>query len=269
MRRARCALALAAGLALFGTARARAGPYTESGYAPGLMAAWATAVVEAVRGPLDIANPGSGNASHGESSWALGPATNDIFDVFSLGDGGRLTLRFADGISDGPGDDFAVYENGFFAPGGFYGEFAFVEVSSNGVDFARFAATCLQPDPVEGGGVIDPSDYHNLAGKHPLDQGTGFDLADLASDPLVGTGLLDLDLVTHVRLVDVIGDGSTLDAANRAVYDPYPTAFASGGFDVDAVGVLHLPEPLPAWALAAGALALIGARRRRQCAPRR
>jgi hypothetical protein len=163
-----------------------------------------------------------------------------------------------------------VYENGFFAPGGLYGELAFVEVSSNGVDFARFPAACLRATPVAGGGVIDPTDYHNLAGKHPLNQGTGFDLAELAAHPLVAAGKLDLARVAYVRLVDVIGNGSTLDAANRPVYDPYPTPFESGGFDADAVGVLHLPEPDRAAGLFAGSLALrVLLRRRRPCAPPR
>jgi hypothetical protein len=271
MSRAQRTLALAAGLALCAARAAHAGPYTEGGYAPNLMVAWATSVAEWERGPLDIAHPNDGDASFGEPGFALGPAaSNDEFDVFSLGDGGHITLSFAGRIGNGPGDDFAVFENGFFAPGGFFGEFAFVEVSSNGVDFARFPSTCLQATPVAGGGVIDPTDYHNLGGKHPLNQGTGFDLADLAQHPLVTGGQLDLARVAYVRLVDVIGDSSTLDSGNRPVYDPYPTAFASGGFDADAVGVLHLPEPDRVALLAAGTLAVIGlSRRRGPCARRR
>jgi len=248
----RRAAALAACLALCG-AGARAGPYTERGYAPSEVTAWATEVDSFDRGPLDIANPGGGDASFGAPENALGPATNDVYDVFSLGDGGFITFYVAGGIHDGPGDDFAVFENGFYAPGGLYGELAFVEVSSNGVDFVRFPATCLRSTAVAGGGTIDPTDYHNLAGKHPLNRGTGFDLAELG-----------LSSVSYVRLVDVIGNGSTFDAAGRKVYDPYPTAYASGGFDADALAV---PEPDPSAALAAGALAVSAlALRRRPCA---
>jgi hypothetical protein len=266
-RAPRCARWLAAGIALVAAGSAHAGPYTESGYAPELMQAWASGWEDFARGPLDIANPGLGDASHGEPEWALGASEGDTFDVFSLGDGGDLTLLVAAGISDGPGDDFAVFENGFFAPGGFYAELAFVEVSSDGTHFARFPSACLRATPVAGGGVIDPSDYHNLAGKHPLGSGTGFDLADLAGHALVAGGQLDLDRVAYVRLVDVIGNGSTLDGSGAPVYDPYPTPFASGGHDADAVGVLHLPEPGRVPLLAAGSLALGAlARRRRPCA---
>jgi hypothetical protein len=228
---------------------------------------WATganAIASFAPGPIDIANPGGGNASFGDPEFVRGPATGDVYDVCSLGDGGQITLYFATGIPDRPGDDFAVFENGFYAPGGLFGELAFVEVSSDGVNFARFPATSLRATPVAGGEVIDPTDYHNLAGKHPIDRGTGFDLAELAAHPLVTGGQLDLDDVAYVRLVDVIGNGSTFDAAGHPVYDPYPTAYASGGFDANAVGV---PEPNRAQMLAIGAL-WVGAlsRRRHACA---
>jgi len=245
--------AIAVGLALSGAGRAHAGPYTEPGYAPTVVSSWPAAVASTTRGPIDIANPGGGNASFGDPEYVRGPATGDVYDVCSLGDGGQITLYFAAGIPNQPGDDFAVFENGFYAPGGLYGELAFVEVSSNGVDFVRFPATCLRSTAVAGGGTIDPTDYHNLAGKHPLNRGTGFDLAELG-----------LSSVSYVRLVDVIGNGSTFDAAGRKVYDPYPTAYASGGFDADALAV---PEPDPSAALAAGALAVSAlALRRRPCA---
>lgn len=246
--------ALAACLALLGAAAsARAGPYTEAGHHPGVVTSWATQVTAFDRGPMDVANPGGGDASFGAPENALGPVDGDNFDVFSLGDGGFVTFFFAGGIVDAPGDDFAVFENGFFAPGGLYAELAFVEVSSNGVDFARFPATSLRATPVAGGGTVDPTDYHNLAGKHPLGRGTGFDLA-----------VLGLSSVRYVRLVDVIGNGSTLDVLGRPVYDPYSTPFASGGFDADAVGA---PEPDALAGLAVGALATYAlARRRRSCA---
>ena len=261
---ARAFAAAACLAALSGAGGARAGPYTEPGHAPGVVQSWATSVVAFDRGPIDIADPGGGDASFGAPEYALGPATNDVYDVFSLGDGGFITLFVAGGIANAAGDDFAVFENGFYAPGGLYGELAFVEVSSNGVDFARFPATSLRASPVPGGSTIDPTDYHNLAGKHPLDRGTGFDLADLAQHPLVGQGKLDLANVAYVRIVDVVGNGSTLDAAGRPVYDPYSTPYASGGFDVDAVGA---PEPGRTAALLAGVLAVGAlARRRRSCA---
>lgn len=222
---------------------ALAGPFTEAGVDPALMWAWATDVDSFERGPLDIANPELGLATFGVSAATLGPATGDGFDVFSLGDGGSITLFFASGIGNGPGNDFAVYENGFFTTGGLFAEFAFVEVSTDGVSFARFDSTSLQASPVSGGSVVDPTNYHHLAGKHPLDSGTGFDLEELAGHPLVLGGTIDLWNIHFVRITDVIGDGSMLDGIGNPIFDPYPTAFSSGGFDLEAVGVLYVPEP--------------------------
>jgi hypothetical protein len=259
--------ALKAGLVLAAivlTSATHAGPYTETGHDPATMLAWATDVDEIVRGPMDIASPGGGNASFGAPEDALGPSTPDPFDVVSLGDGGSITLYFDSGIEDGSGDDFAVFENAFFSVGGLFAEFAFVEVSSDGVDFARFDSTSLQDEVVPGGAVVDPTDYHNLGGDQAQPLGTGFDLAGLADDPLVIAGSVDLDDIAYVRLVDVIGDGSTLDGQGLPLYDPYPTPFSSGGFDLEAVGVIHpVPEPGSVAMLVAGAVLLGGLQRRR------
>ena len=179
----------------------------QTGYAPELMQAWATSVHALLRGPLDVANLGAGAASYGQGSFALGPASGDSADVVSLGDGGSIALHFDSGISDGPGDDLAVFENGFFTVGGFFGEFAFVEVSSNGVDFGRFESACDVTQPVPGFGAVDPNDYQGLAGDQAIGSGTGFDLSEFADHPLVSSGALNLLAVSHVRIVDVIGDG--------------------------------------------------------------
>ena len=243
-------------LALIATSPALAGPYTEPGHEISEMVAWATEVEAIARGPLDAANPAGGNASHGAPELALGPAGGvDTLDSVSLGDGGSITLWFESGIADGSGHDFAVFENSFYNLEGLFAELAFVEVSSNGTDFARFAAVTLVADPIWSFGSLDPTDVHNLAGKHPIDEGTGFDLADLEQHPLVSGDLLDLADVRYVRIVDVIGNGSTFDSQDppAEVFDPYPTAFAAGGFDVQAVGVLHaVPEPDAVAGLAAG-----------------
>jgi hypothetical protein len=263
--------AASAVLGLVGASPALAGPYTASGHSPGAMIDWAREVVAFTRGPLDIVSPGGGNASFGLPEYALGPATGDTFDVVSLGDGGSITLAFDFGIGDHPGDDFAVFENGFQSPNGFFGEFAFVEVSSNGSDFARFPAIALQAIPVPDGGTVDPTDYANLAGRHALGVGTGFDLADLAEHPLAIGGQLDLSDVAYVRIVDVIGDGSTLDDDGEPVYDPYPTAYAVGGHDLEAVGVIHAPEAdgRAMFFAAASFLGVLSRRRKPACrAPR-
>ena len=55
--------------------------------------------------------------------------------------------------------------------------------------------------------------------------------------------MLDKNRVTHIRIVDVVGcikpEYATYDAEGHIVNDPWPTAFASSGFDLDAVGVIH------------------------------
>lgn len=225
-----------------------AGPYNEAGIEstdPGIVA-WADGYTDLIRGPMDIDDPGLGDASFGSGGNAVGAADCDYLNVVSLGDGGEITMTFSPPITNGPGEDFVVFENGFPSGGYLFAELAFVEVSTDGVSFARFPSVSLTPDPIEGYDILDPTDVHNLAGKHPGGnlypcQGTPFDLDDLAGDPLVSGGQVDLAEINYVRVVDVIGDGSTYDDAAPAhkVYDPYPTALSQGGFDLQAIGVLN------------------------------
>lgn len=250
-------LPLIALLGLLASTSAGAGPYTDPGHPAASMVAWATAVDEVVRGPQDIAAPSGPLASAGAVANALGAATGDPVDTLSLGDGGSVTVELDGGISNGPGDDFAVYENGFFDLFGLFAELAYVEVASNGIDFAEFASHSLQPFAVASFDSLDPTDYHGLAGRHPALFGTGFDLADLATDPLVQSGRVDLMEVRYVRITDVIGDGSTTDSHGGALFDPYATPFPESGFDLDAVGVIHVPEPGALTLLGAGLLALL------------
>jgi hypothetical protein len=200
----------------------------------------------------------------------LGAATGHPSHVVSLGNGGSALLFFDSGISNGPGDDFAIFENGFMDLNGLFAELAYVEVSTDGVDFARFDADALNNFTVAPFDTLDPTDYFGLAGRHPIGTGTGFDLADLAFDPLVMSGDVDLVDINYVRVVDVRGDGSTLDASGNPIYDPYSTPFETGGFDLEAIGVIHVPEPSWAMGLLVGLLALIlGSSRMPRAAPTR
>jgi hypothetical protein len=203
--------------------------------------AWATgATVQ--RGFLQASDTtievdGNNKASFGVATNATGPAEGSSVDVVSLGDGGMATLTFAQPITNGPGPDFAVFEN---ALDNTFLELGFVEVSSDGVHFFRFPAhsevqTATQ---VSSFGATDCRYVNNLAGKYRQGFGTPFDLSDLPVD-----ALLNLDAITHVRVLDVIGaveeEFGTHDSQGNMVNDPFPTAFASGGFDLDAVGVIH------------------------------
>jgi hypothetical protein len=201
---------------------------------------WATGCV-VNRGYVDIADQTQGQVTSGTDNEGAGMADQL---VVSLGDSGVATLTFAGSIFNGPGPDFAVFENGFPNPNNAaeaFLELAFVEVSSNGTDFFRFPAHSLtQVDTqIAGAGMfMNASLINNLAGKYRSTFGTPFDLEDLA-----GTPGLDLDNITHVRLVDVVGainaGAGSVDTAGNLINDPYPTNFPTGGFDLDAVGVFH------------------------------
>jgi len=164
---------------------------------------------------------------------ALGPAVPSgsglgSLAVASLGDQGSITLGFPRPIADGPGPDFAVFENAFADA---FLELAWCEVSSDGTNFFRFPGHCLATEPIED--FTDPTAYGGFAGRHVQGVGTPFDLKLLA-----GTPGLDVRRVTHVRLVDIRGDGATPDSYGNPVYDPVPW-WGPGDFDLDAVGVLN------------------------------
>jgi hypothetical protein len=257
---------------------AHAGPYSGAPETSGSEAihmndsafvAWATGVDELVRGPVNIANPGLGYASFGTGNSALGApggdGEDDVYEVVSLGDGGRVTLTFDTPIANGDGWDFAVFENGF---GNNFLELAFVEVSSNGTDFFRFDSISLTPvtTQIGGFGSLDPTNIHNLAGKYRTGWGTGFDLGELSMVSV----LLDINAVTHVRIVDVVGTidpaHARYDSQGNIINDPYATPFNTGGFDLDAIGVRYETIPEPAsFALLAGwaSVAMLWIRRRR------
>jgi hypothetical protein len=205
-----------------------------------------------VRGYQNIADTSLGFTSFGDSSSAIGKAGEN--GVVSLGDAGYAILTFDLPITNGPGFDFAVFENAFNDN---FLELAFVEVSSDGVNYFRFPAVSNTPadqqiGPFDNRG--DATKIHNLAGKYRAHFGTPFDLEELKNEPG-----LNVQSVTHVKIIDVVGSidptYARYDKNNHPINDPFPTSFPSGGFDLDAVGVIHqlLPNevehysnPLPA-----------------------
>jgi hypothetical protein len=165
--------------------------------------------------------------------YALGQAAGTSYDIVSLGRGGRITMTFDPPIENGEGWDFAVFENAF---NDYNLELAYVEVSNNGIDYFRFENISLTQGPVSGYGSLDTTLINGLAGKYRQGYGTPFDLSDISGKPEVQSSGVDLSRITHVRIVDIIGDGSFFDSESNVIYDSYPTV-SSAGFDLDAIGV--------------------------------
>jgi len=180
----------------------------------------------------DIADTSIGRANFGDSSAVSGPA-DEL--VVSLGDGGYAEIYFNTPLKDGPGPEFAIFENSFSDT---YLELALVEVSSNGQDFVRFPAICLSDTSVQIGsfGSSRPEDIFQLAGKYRARFGQPFDLVALRD-----SSGLRLDSIVALRIIDVVGHlkRGSRDSRGFPINDPYPTAFASGGFDLDAVALLR------------------------------
>lgn len=199
--------------------------------------AWATSC-EVIRGYQNIAVKVNGLVSYGSQEDALGAVNDsDATDVVSLGDGGVAVLQFSTPIVNKEGYDFLVFENSLNDN---FLELALVEVSSDGLHYVRFPATSNTPTDkqIGGFGSIDPTKINNLAGKYRLGWGTPFDLSEVEGDDK-----LDVNAIRYVKIIDVVGSIDTLyasvDAQGQIINDPYPTDFASGGFDLAGVGVIN------------------------------
>lgn len=211
---------------------------------------------------------------------ALGPATGSVYDIVCLGEGGQITFTFDQAIANGEGADFAIFENSFNDSAL---ELSFVEVSTDGVRFVRFPSFYLGEDKM---GPYDNYNYpqliYNLASKYSVEYGHGFDLQELvfAYEYALNTPqsesafsveytqhllemytYLDLEEINYVRLIDIVGDGSTVDSASHPIYDP-TGSYGSPGSDIQAVGIINY-APIPeasSYALCFGLIALCFAR---------
>lgn len=187
--------------------------------------------------------------------------------LVSLGDApvgtpaGSITLGFSTAITNGVGDDFAVFENaflGFSDPAFVFAELTFVEVSTDGSTFARFfntsATTIADPgnplptdlDDTFGRNfaLLRSTNVSGYAGVDVSNTGTLFDLQTLVSDAAVVGGDVDLNEINFVRLIDIPGDGRVTDSNGNPIFDTLDLGAGNGGFDLDAIGVLNqVPEP--------------------------
>ncbi|HPQ70576.1 MAG TPA: hypothetical protein PKW95_15735 [bacterium] len=236
---------------------ASAGSYTETGIDKddAAIIGWATGYQDYYRS--------DGGTAYADPTRALGVAEGVSTLVVSLGDvspaddsatPGEITLTFDETIGNGDGYDIAVFENGFGSyPDSVFLELAYVEVSTDGETFARFPSISTIPYNSGGFNYFDVSDCYNLAGKQLAGVGSPFDLEELAGEPEVLSGEVDLQNINYVKIVDIPGygtqEGATtgyLDSLGNPIHDNWPTG-GSGGFDLDAVGYLHVGSSSGLW----------------------
>ena len=184
-------------------------------------ARFASEVVDFVPGP---------EAAHGQDLMpevVLGPPQGSglfagSLDVVSLGIGGTITIGTGEAvIVDGPGPDFLVFENAFYAGNStdyVFAELAGVEVSADGENWVVYPCDFKSEDR---------EDWMGCAGWNPVmpllqDDKTVLDPEIVGGDPfdLADVGLSE---VRFIRITDLTGEGQS------------PIA----GFDLDAVGLIN------------------------------
>ncbi len=197
------------------------------------------------RGWMNIADTTLGKVTSGTNLSALGIPDAD---VVSLGDGGEAIYFFSNPIINGPGFDFAIFENGFRSPADSnlsYMELAFVEVSNDGVNYKRFAANSHMDSSIQTAGYGQYTDCRlvtGLAGKYIANYGTPFDL-----DEFLSLSSININDIHYIKIKDVVGSINrnycSYDAQQNVINDPYPTDFITGGFDLEALGIIHQLYP--------------------------
>lgn len=159
-----------------------------------------------------------------------GGSLKGSLDVVSLGIGGEIVLSFEpNAIVDGPGPDFIVFENAFFAggnasqPSADPGE---VSVSEDGVTWKEYACTPGGTPP-----------YGACAGWHPVYSAPGNGISPIDPDTAGGEAY-DLSTVglTRARFVRI------RDKASGTCDGPPPKPNSSG-FDLDAIAIVHATLP--------------------------
>lgn len=151
-------------------------------------------------------------------------------DVVSLGVGGEIVVSFEpNAIVDGPGPDFIVFENAFYAagdpskPAADLGE---VSVSEDGATWKTWPCAPASAPP-----------YGACAGWHPVYSAPGNGISPV--DPKTAGGeaydLADVGL-TSAKLVRIRDMKTTTTCDAR----PKPT---NAGFDLDAVAIVNAKTP--------------------------
>jgi hypothetical protein len=176
--------------------------------------------------------PGEG-AGYGKSKLpdvVLGPPSGrgpskGSLDVLSLGMGGEIVLGFGErAIIDGPGPDFIVFENAFFAQGDTsmpYAEPGEVSVSKDGRHWLTFPCDDVGDGKgrFPGCAGVSPTLEFDAQAVVPLDVretgGDAFDLADVG-----------VSEAHFIRIRDLSAEAIA----------------PSAGFDLDAIGLVHYQD---------------------------
>jgi hypothetical protein len=157
-------------------------------------------------------------------------------DVVSLGGGGSIVVGFgANGIVDGPGIDFVVFENPFdYGSGDRYVEPGEVAVSEDGVHWTAFPCTdTTQQEPDGGWGatrcggmnVVVSNPYTNSISPFDVEHAGGdqYDLAEIG-----------VTSAKYVRIRNIVASEDCPDAGEK------PT---KNGFDLDAIAIINAVLP--------------------------
>jgi hypothetical protein len=149
-------------------------------------------------------------------------ATIDPKQVFGLGLGGVIVVRFDRPIADRPGPDFTVFENAFhYVMSGkerIYAEPGAVAVSRDGVEYIEYPFDSLT---LAGCAGVTPTNGERDPADPTVSGGDSFDLAALG-----------IDSVRYVRIRDVTG--FVLANRDHPFWD-----FTLTGFELDAVVALR------------------------------
>lgn len=154
-------------------------------------------------------------------------------DVLSLGIGGEIVVSFEpNAIVDGPGVDFIVFENAFFAAGNAtspVADLGEVSVSEDGTTWTTFPCTPSGPPPHGTCAGWRPVYSAPGNGISPMDPGVaGGDPYDLAS---IG--------VAKAKLVRIRDRGEN----GTETCPPNPPKPNNLGFDLDAIAVVNAEMP--------------------------
>jgi hypothetical protein len=195
-----------------------------------------------------VAAPGGGDTSNAVDGVQGGGADNGSMDVYSLGYtpevNDSITLAWSNGkLSNGAGDDFAVFENPFaISGGGVFMDLIIVEVSRDGTTWRELAHDYTSPN--QNVYSTDPMYWQGFAGKtpvllndvtNPVDPfdraaagGDGFDL-----DNVVGTDAEAVAIRANgVRYVRLVSAPARINPHTNA---KYLHDSISNGADIDGV----------------------------------